>query len=228
MTELRTILNYCNQRSLVLGDELCSGTEIQSALSIIISSLMHLHEKKSSFIFATHFHEIVNYYEEIKELNSLSIKHLHVYYDREKQTLVYDRKLKEGFGSKMYGLEVCKSLYMPTEFLENAFSIRNKYFPENGGTLSHPVSRYNSKKIRGKCEICNESLGEETHHINQQQDANIDGFIGHFHKNHKSNLQSLCEKCHHKEHQNDVIVNDNDEPKIKVIKKIIRKKLVVK
>ena len=62
MTELRTILNYCDENSLILGDELCSGTEIQSALSIIISSLMRLHEKKSSFIFATHFHEIVNYY----------------------------------------------------------------------------------------------------------------------------------------------------------------------
>ena len=220
MTELRTILNYCDNGSLVLGDELCSGTEIQSALSIIISSLMHLHEKKSSFIFATHFHEIVNYYEEIKELNSLSIKHLHVYYDREKQTLVYDRKLKEGFGSKMYGLEVCKSLYMPTEFLETAFNLRNKYFPENLGTLSHKTSTYNTQKIRGKCEMCNLSIGEEIHHINQQKDADENGFIGDFHKNHKSNLQSLCEKCHTKIH------HIEKEEKPKVIKKIIRKKIV--
>ena len=224
MTELRTILNYCDNGSLVLGDELCSGTEIQSALSIIISSLMHLHEKKSSFIFATHFHEIVNYYEEIKELNSLSIKHLHVYYDREKQTLVYDRKLKEGFGSKMYGLEVCKSLYMPTEFLENAFSIRNKYFPENMGTLSHKTSTYNSQKIRGKCEICGELCGQEIHHIHQQQSADENGFIEGFHKNHKANLQSLCSRCHNKEHH----IEKEEEPNVKVIKKIIRKKLVVK
>lgn len=227
MSELRVILNYCDENSLVLGDELCSGTENESALSIIISSLMHLHEKKSSFIFATHFHEIVEDYEEIKELNSLSIKHLHVYYDREKQTLVYDRKLKSGIGSKMYGLEVCKSLYMPTEFLENAFSIRNKYFPENQGTLSHKTSTYNTQKIRGKCEICNLSIGEEIHHAQPQKDADENGFIDHFHKNSKHNLMSLCKKCHDKEHKNDVIVNDNDKLKVKVIKKIIRKKLVV-
>ena len=224
MSELRVILNYCDENSLVLGDELCSGTENESALSIIISSLMHLHEKKSSFIFATHFHEIVEDYEEIKELNRLSIKHLHVYYDREKQTLVYDRKLKSGIGSKMYGLEVCKSLYMPTEFLENAFSIRNKYFPNNQGTLSHKTSTYNTQKIRGKCEICNEIVGEEIHHIHQQKDADENGFIGHFHKNSKHNLMSLCSNCHDKEHH----IEKEAEPNVKIVKKIIRKKMVVK
>jgi DNA mismatch repair protein MutS len=75
------------------------------------------------------------------------------------------------------------------------------------------------------CEVCNESLGEEIHHIHQQKDADENGFIDHFHKNSKHNLMSLCKKCHDKEHKNDVIVNDNDEPKVKVIKKIIRKKL---
>ena len=220
MSETRTILNYCDNGSLVLGDELCSGTEIQSALSIFVATLMRLHEKKSSFIFSTHFHDIIDY-DEIKELNSLSIKHLHVYYDREKQTLVYDRKLKEGVGSKMYGLEVCKSLYMPTEFLENAFHLRNKYFPENQGTLSHPVSSYNSKKIRGKCEICGEKNGEEIHHAQPQKDADENGFIDHFHKNIKANLMSLCSKCHDKEHK--IIENKPESPVKKVVKKIIRK-----
>ena len=50
-----------------------------------------------------------------------------VIYDREKDRLVYDRKLKEGPGNNMYGLEVCKALNLPCDFLELAHDIRNKY-----------------------------------------------------------------------------------------------------
>ena len=35
--------------------------------------------------------------------------------------------LKEGSGDSMYGLEVCKSLHLPSDFLEYAQSIRTKY-----------------------------------------------------------------------------------------------------
>ena len=58
MSELRVILNQCNNNSLILGDELCSGTEIESALSIFMTSLQIMNEKKKVVYFATHFHEI--------------------------------------------------------------------------------------------------------------------------------------------------------------------------
>ena len=61
MSELRTILKQSNQNSLILGDELCSGTESTSALSIFAAGLERLHEIGSSFIFATHFHEILDF-----------------------------------------------------------------------------------------------------------------------------------------------------------------------
>ena len=38
MSELRTILKYSNENSIILGDELCSGTESTSALSIFVAS----------------------------------------------------------------------------------------------------------------------------------------------------------------------------------------------
>ena len=59
MSELRVILREADARSLILGDELCSGTEMESALSIFVASLEHLVSVESSFLFATHFHEIV-------------------------------------------------------------------------------------------------------------------------------------------------------------------------
>ena len=206
MTELRIILKMADENSLILGDELCSGTETESALSIFIAGLMNLHNKKSSFIFATHFHEII-YYEEIENMKCLALKHMAVMYDRERDCLIYDRKLKDGSGPKTYGLEVCKSLYLDEDFLESAYSIRNKYFPDSRGSLSYNSSKYNATKLRGMCEKCGIAISEEIHHLNQQKDANENGFIGTFHKNHKANLLSVCEACHDKIHTESSVIS---------------------
>ncbi len=209
MSELRVILRLADENSLILGDELCSGTETESALSIFVSGLTDMHSNKSSHIFATHFHEIIQY-DEIKQLSRLSLKHMAVHYDRELDALVYDRKLNDGPGNRMYGLEVCKSLHLPDDFLRRAYQIRTKYFPDTKGDLSHPTSRYNSSKIRGICEICKTNIGEETHHILPQMDADADGFIEQSdgsvaHKNHPANLMSVCESCHDNYHS----ISDN-------------------
>jgi DNA mismatch repair protein MutS len=192
MSELRVILKMADQNSLILGDEICSGTETESALSIFVTTLLHLDKKGSSFIFATHFHEIVQY----EEVKPFTLCHMAVTYDRENDCLIYDRKLAPGPGNRMYGLEVCKSLYLEEEFLTHAYSIRNKYFPENRGELSNKSTKYNAKKVRGICEMCKNEMSAETHHMSPQKDATPDGFIDSFHKNHKANLLSVCEKCH--------------------------------
>jgi DNA mismatch repair protein MutS len=199
MSELRIILKMADSNSLILGDELCSGTETESALSIFVAGLMEIHKKQASFIFATHFHEIVKY-DEIQQMTKLLMKHMSVEYNPEKDCLIYDRKLKSGSGPRIYGLEVCKSLYLDTDFLDLAHNIRNKYYPETRGILSHSPSIYNSQKLRSLCEICKINMSQETHHILPQKDADSDGFIGTIHKNHKANLMALCEKCHDKLH----------------------------
>ena len=199
MSELRIILKLADENSLILGDELCTGTETESALSIFTAGLMNLHEKKSTFLFATHFHEICRF-SEIKDLERMQLKHMAVHYDYELKSLVYDRKIKDGTGNRMYGLEVCKSLYLEEDFLEKAYEIRGKYFDTTRGELSHSTSVYNSKKIRGKCEMCNEEMGTEVHHLSPQKDADENGFIGSFHKNHPANLSTVCERCHLKLH----------------------------
>jgi DNA mismatch repair protein MutS len=199
MSELRMILRGADEYSMILGDELCSGTETESALSIFTAGLMHLNSIKSTYIFATHFHEVLNY-DEIKSLTNMEIKHMAVHFDREMDCLVYDRKLRDGPGNRMYGLEVCKSLYLPEEFLEKAYVIRNKYYPINQGELAHKTSVYNAKKVRGLCEICKMELSEEVHHLSPQKDADEKGFIGTFHKNHVANLAAVCEKCHEQLH----------------------------
>jgi DNA mismatch repair protein MutS len=205
MSELRIILRLADKNSLILGDELCSGTEAESALAIFTTGLIELHEKQSTFLFATHFHEICDY-EEIQSLTRLKIKHMAVHYDAEVDALIYDRLLRDGPGTRMYGLEVCKSLYLGNDFLEKAYEIRNKYHPTTNGELSFGTSHFNQKKIVGFCEICKTELAAEVHHLIPQKDADKDGFIQSnediFHKNHKANLASVCETCHDTIHSN--------------------------
>ena len=43
-------------------------------------------EEKSNFIFATHFHEIVDY-EEVEDMNLMSLMHMSVHYNKEKDKL---------------------------------------------------------------------------------------------------------------------------------------------
>jgi DNA mismatch repair protein MutS len=201
MSELRVILKSANNYGLILGDELCSGTEMDSAISIFVAGLKQLHDVKCSFIFATHMHEI-NKYEEVEAMDRLSMKHLEVTYNKERDILVYDRKLKDGPGFSMYGLEVCRSLHLPEDFLKYANEIRLKYRNNEQSILSAKQSKYNAKKIRNICEMCNNEMGTEIHHLQHQKNADQRNFIGHFHKNHVANLVSICEKCHDMVHSN--------------------------
>jgi len=199
MSELRTILKICNKNSLVLGDELCSGTESISAKSIFVAGVQTLIEKKSSFIFATHLHEIIEY-EEINKCEKLALKHMAVSYDRENDRLIYDRKIQDGPGNNMYGLEVCRSLSLPQDFLTLADNIRMKYNPISGSLLSLKKTKYNSKKIRSVCEKCGKKMSTEIHHLIPQKEADKNGMIQKdgsiFHKNHVANLMAVCEECH--------------------------------
>lgn len=204
MSELRVILNMATENSLILGDELCSGTEIDSAISIFVSGLHWLHRANSSFIFATHLHEITSYHE-IREMKRIAMKHMTVTYNKEMDALIYDRKLQDGPGHSMYGLEVCKSLNLPMEFLEYANDVRIKHRagPSTGSILGGAVvaKAYNASKVRRMCEICNVNEASEIHHLKPQCDADNNNYIGHVPKNHVANLASICENCHQSIHK---------------------------
>lgn len=204
MCELRNIISSANKNSLILGDELCSGTENVSAISIFIAGLKHLSKKESSFIFATHFHEI-NDMEDITLLKNLKMKHLSVKFEPKTKKLMYDRKLKDGPGESIYGLEVCKSLFLPEEFIKDAYEIRKKYLKKRDHLESNK-SVYNSKKlVSRKCEICNLNESQEIHHLQYQKFANENNYIQNtFHKNHFANLISICEKCHNLIHSKNI------------------------
>lgn len=195
MTEFRSILRAPEPaKTLVIGDELCAGTETASATSIVAAGVETMATRGMNFLFATHLHEL----SEIVDTPKISSYHLTVHSDPASQTLIYDRKLKRGCGSPMYGLEVCRGLDMDAEFLSKAFMYRRKYF-ESGDAHS---SRYNAAVVVDKCARCGGCDGLETHHIVPQASADKDGKISPgTHKNHASNLVVLCDTCHTEHHR---------------------------
>jgi DNA mismatch repair protein MutS len=208
MMELKNIFNRADERSLVLGDEISQGTETQSALAIVSSAILKLISLKSTFIFATHLHQLESI-SQLQHIKHLIFLHLGIRYDESNDTLIYNRVLQLGRGDSLYGLEFAKSLHMDREFLQMAQSIRenlNYSSSEIKKLKRKKSSKYNKELFLSKCALCQENV-EEVHHISEQKEANENGHIEHFHKNHKYNLIPLCKKHHHMVHEGKIIIS---------------------
>jgi DNA mismatch repair protein MutS len=212
MTELRAILKRTGPKTLVIGDEVCRGTEHTSGNSIVATTIINLAKTGSSFIFATHLHEIAKM-ERIKNLKNVKAFHLTVDYDEENDALIFDRLLKPGHGTEVYGITVAKYIIHDKEFMGLAQEIKNELTNQHNVMLPEKTSKYNTKVYIDKCHICGikNNIGGyfDTHHINHQKDCK-DGFVKdkpHIKMNSKYNLIPLCESCHHKVHHGELDIN---------------------
>jgi DNA mismatch repair protein MutS len=204
MVGLKHILEVANPHCLVLADEVCKGSEQYSATSIFAASVLRLVNKGSKVMFTTHLHG-VSKLQQIQKNNLISIMHLSVLC--EGNDIIFERTLKPGPCSDLYGLEVARAVGLDRVFMKQAFELRDEILQTNSEVLSSKRSRYNSKKIVNACEICgykpSSSLQKplHTHHIQFQKDADENGYIGKIHKNKKSNLVVLCDECHSDVHE---------------------------
>ena len=145
---------------------------------------------------------------DVKKLTSVNenkgkkirIAHLETYNDAQTGNLVYIRKLQEGPGSKSYGLEVAKWLGLDSKFIRRAEQIRKSVSNISTEFMSTKTSRYNSKIYVDQCQLCHSKIQLHTHHIQAQQYADTNGFVGTYHKNSTFNLMILCQDCHTKLH----------------------------
>jgi DNA mismatch repair protein MutS len=204
MMELRNILQRCDHKSLVLGDELCSGTEAISALAIVAAGIETLREAGASFIFATHLHDLCKL-RRVREVPGVQMRHMHVEIDAHGR-IRYDRKLRDGSGDALYGLEVCKGLGLPRAFLKVAHQVRCELQGVPEAFQSAQRSRYNGEVRMHECRLCG-AAATETHHIVPQKAADAQGYIGHFHKDRGFNLVPLCEACHEEVHHGSLVIH---------------------
>ena len=204
MTELRNILARADAQSLVLGDELCAGTESVSAIAIVAAGVGRLIAARASFVFATHLHELIGVSSIAASATdgAVFVGHLHVAATADNR-LVYDRTVKPGAGNPLYGLEVCKGLAMDAAFLLSADRIRREVLKiPSALSVGLRSSAYNASVVMDKCGVCGTADATETHHIRYQEtaDAETRHVAPGVHVHRASNLAPLCAECHRLEH----------------------------
>jgi DNA mismatch repair protein MutS len=221
MSELRDILRNANQNTLVLGDELCAGTESISAQALVASGIQWLSSKNAKFIFATHLHGLPNVINTMQL--GVEVWHLHVEYDPLIKKLVYDRSLRPGNGSTLYGLEVARAMDLPFEFIEQALKNRHKIM-DSTSQQEALSSAWNTEIVRKECEVCHKVMTSdlEVHHIKPRESATNGILEDGTHMNDKRNLIVICEGCHDKVHAGNIEIGDvkmtSDGPEREIIK----------
>jgi len=218
MTELRTILRQSDETTLVIGDEIAHGTESDSGMAIAASAILSLINHKSSFLFASHMHDLLK----LSSINNLpqeklKIFHLAIDYNEVTGNLIYNRKLQNGSGLSIYGLIVAKSLGLPDDFMDTANKILLEITGKQSTIVNTDKSRYNKDIYVDSCAICGktkDNVDLHSHHLIEQKHAdekgwvnkylqNDDGtqtYLGSMYKHAKDNLIVLCKECHIKLH----------------------------
>jgi DNA mismatch repair protein MutS len=218
MSELNYMLRRAGKYSLILCDELTSGTETSSATGIVASCLLELVSKKILFLFTTHLHtlqkipevrdnprirtchfRVRSASEDLEASSSLLIEDIRIRYDRE---------LRDGSGDDRYGIEIARALGMPESFINNAFAFRNRveiFVHDDPHDAEVNVSRYNPRVVMRCCEKCGSRIHLHAHHITPQKQFHKDPKMIH-NKNGAYNLAVLCERCHHAVHSNTPVV----------------------
>jgi DNA mismatch repair protein MutS len=204
--ELNNIIQGANENTLVLADELCSGTEVTSANKILLSTIIWLARKRSHYLFTTHLHSLKQS-PRLRECDGLHIYDIPIRYDRERNELVYPRELVEGNSEELYGVMVARANHLPVEFMDlvDSVSLGERRTPQR--------SKYNTQKKMDICEVCGCTADERKMTIDhnlEQQAANEFGIIDdnktnrRIHKNHLDNLVCVCTFCHERKTKGEI------------------------
>nr|YP_009034309.1 mismatch repair protein [Junceella fragilis]AHZ88982.1 mitochondrial mismatch repair protein [Junceella fragilis] len=203
MRDLSTILKLANYNSLILGDEICHGTEVNSGLAILAATIERLAAARTSFVLSTHLHQVCS-------LIDLPVRYYHLsVIQREDLGIIYERKLKPGPGPSQYGVEVMGHIINDKEFYRSALKYRkliNWKSPslrpqsKSSSLAVFRPSKYNTKVFIDSCEICG-APAEAIHHIKPKK-------LGHsLNLNRRSNLVPVCSSCHLDIHRNKISIS---------------------
>jgi hypothetical protein len=180
-------------------------------------------------MFATHLHDLAT----LINTDALGVKvwHLHVEYDPINKKLIYDRSLRPGNGSTLYGLEVARAMDLPFEFIEKALQYRHQ-LTSSITQEKAKESQWNKEIVRRECEICKKTITKEleVHHIEERATAINNRLENGTHMNDKRNLVVICQACHDAIHANQITIeplrmtSDGPERPIHVVEQIKHKK----
>jgi DNA mismatch repair protein MutS len=204
--DIKYILDRAKDSCLLFFDEIFSGTEVNSASSLLIAIIQKFCLQSSlHFYITTHIHQIadvvqqqcgnrvqINHFE-MKDLNLLSTNNL----VSTSENIFYNRLMKDGSGPSLYGIEVAEKLLINNQdIIQNAYSNRQHIKFSYQFIEKKKTSKYNKKVAIEECQICKSRTNLHTHHIVQQQNFDSNLNLNGFHMNSKQNLIVLCASCH--------------------------------
>ena len=190
MKEVQYMVECADADWLVIGDELCSGTNHVGGCAVVAAGLHRLRAKGACFVFATH---MLNVARHVADLPGLGVCHFAV--SRRAGGIHYERRLAPGTGDVNHTVDVCAALGFDADFMELAwrFNRLESDDPNLDYIVGTKASRYNAKVFVDRCAACG-GAAEHTHHIVPQAVAKPAL------KNRRHNLTALCAACHRKEH----------------------------
>ncbi len=213
MKELKCILKNANEHSLVIGDEVCKGTEYLSGNALVAAAILKFSKLNIKFLFATHLHDLSTF-NKIQQLENINFFYIDV--EEINDELIYSRKLMIGTGPQIYGIIVAKYILDDPYFINDAIEFKNELLEKTGINsmlVNDKKSIYNKDIYMDKCYFCDSKHKLEAHHINFQTNfiQKVNGLINndkiHLVKNDMCNLIVLCSKCHDKIHSGKINID---------------------
>lgn len=116
MVELANILHNASEDSLILLDEIGSGTSTFDGLSIAWAVTEYIaKEIGAKTLFATHYHELTELERSLK-----GVKNVHVATKEDEGDVTFLRKVREGHTDESYGVHVASLAGVPEPVVERA------------------------------------------------------------------------------------------------------------
>lgn len=180
MTEARYIIEHSDQHSLVIADELCASTELDSAVHIVGALLQLLSQRQVSFAFATHLFALQEHPFVSQLVERKILKNFHLKVRFENKHLLFDRTLTEGLPiNRAYGVLVADKVIQNKAFTELLVGaqkvISNKhqsYFVSNISSTNSSNTRFprvgnSSQREHTQLDVCPERITSYEHKLTQ-------------------------------------------------------------
>lgn len=119
MLETNHALQFADQYSLLLFDEIGRGTATYDGMALAEAIIRYIYEHiPAKVLFSTHYHELTELAQTIE-----SLRNVHVGAVERQGEVVFLHKIMEGPADKSYGIHVAKLAGLPDSLLQNAHHI---------------------------------------------------------------------------------------------------------
>lgn len=156
MTNIIEILRVANNESLVLLDELGSGTDPAEGMGLAVAILEEMHKKNCLLVGTTH-------YPEIKEFAQYTPGFINARMAFDKQSLQPLYKLEIGEAGESCALYIAKSLGLPSYMLERAYKVAY------GQKSTNNMSAYNSADFENNSTSSEKTIPTSVIRIQKQE-----------------------------------------------------------